>query len=86
LQAGRLRSSQPFRNFVALLELLSAQENRNNPAKQIAVILENGYEHICSKLTRMPTPRTEDIKGLSLYAQRYESTETFLSELALPLD
>ena len=27
--------------------------------------------------------RTEDIKGLILYAQRYDSTETFLSELAL---
>ena len=27
--------------------------------------------------------RAEDIRGLSLYAQRYDSTETFLSELAL---
>ena len=27
--------------------------------------------------------RAEDIRGLALYAQRYDSTETFLSELAL---
>jgi len=83
LQAGRLRSSQPFRNFVALLELLSAQENRNNPAKQIALILENGYEQYLLETYENADARTEDIKGLSLYAQRYESTETFLSELAL---
>jgi len=83
LQAGRLRSSQPFRNFVALLELLSAQENRNNPAKQISLILENGYEQYLLETYENADARTEDIKGLSLYAQRYESTETFLSELAL---
>jgi DNA helicase-2/ATP-dependent DNA helicase PcrA len=83
LQAGRLRASQPFRDFVALLELLSAQENRNNPAKQIALILENGYEQYLLETYENADARTEDIKGLSLYAQRYESTETFLSELAL---
>ena len=83
LQAGRLRSSQPFRDFVALLELLSAQENRNNPAKQIALILENGYEQYLLENCENADARTEDIKGLSLYAQRYDSTETFLSELAL---
>ena len=83
LQAGRLRSSQPFRHFVALLELLSAQENRNNPAKQISLILENGYEQYLLETYENADARTEDIKGLSLYAQRYESTETFLSELAL---
>jgi DNA helicase-2/ATP-dependent DNA helicase PcrA len=83
LQAGRLRSSQPFRDFVVLLELLSAQENRNNPAKQIALILENGYEQYLLETYENADARSEDIKGLSLYAQRYESTETFLSELAL---
>jgi DNA helicase-2/ATP-dependent DNA helicase PcrA len=83
MQAGRLRSSQPFRDFVALLELLSAQENRNNPAKQIALILENGYEQYLLENYENADARNEDIKGLSLYAQRYESTETFLSELAL---
>jgi DNA helicase-2/ATP-dependent DNA helicase PcrA len=90
LTVGLLRSlpasrgrSQPFRDFVALLELLSAQENRNNPAKQIALILENGYEQYLLEAYENADARTEDIKGLSLYAQRYESTETFLSELAL---
>ena len=83
LQSGRLRSSQPFRDFVALLELLSSQDNRNNPAKQIALILENGYEQYLLETYENADARTEDIKGLALYAQRYDSTETFLSELAL---
>ena len=83
LHVGRLHSSQPFRDFVALLELLSSQENRNNPAKQIALILENGYEQYLLENYENADARSEDIKGLSLYAQRYDSTETFLSELAL---
>ena len=83
LQAGRLRSSQPFKDFIALLELLSAQENRNSPSKQIALILENGYEQYLLENHENADARTEDIKGLILYAQRYDSTETFLSELAL---
>ena len=83
MQAGRLRTSQPFRDFVALLELLTAQENRNNPARQIALILENGYEQYLLETYENADARTEDIKGLALYAQRYDSTEMFLSELAL---
>ena len=80
---ARLRSSAPFRDFLILLELLSAQENRNNPSKQIALILEHGYERYLQENYENAETRAEDIRGLSLYAQRYDSTETFLSELAL---
>lgn len=79
----RLRSSQPFRNFIILLEMLTLQENRNNPSKQIALILEHGYEQYLQENFENAETRAEDIRGLSLYAQRYDSTETFLSELAL---
>jgi DNA helicase II / ATP-dependent DNA helicase PcrA len=80
---ARLRSSTPFRDFLVLLELLSAQENRNNPSKQIALILEHGYERYLQENHENAETRAEDIRGLSMYAQRYDSTETFLSELAL---
>ncbi|MEQ1763571.1 MAG: ATP-dependent helicase [Pyrinomonadaceae bacterium] len=79
----RLRSSAPFRNFIILLEMLSSQENRNNPSKQISLILEHGYESHLQENYENADSRTEDIRGLSMYAQRYDSTETFLSELAL---
>ncbi len=79
----RLRTSGPFRNFIVLLELLSSQENRNNPSKQISLILEHGYEAYLQENYENADSRAEDIRGLSMYAQRYDSTETFLSELAL---
>lgn len=79
----RLRTSGPFRDFIVLLELLSSQENRNNPSKQISLILEHGYEAYLQENFENADSRAEDIRGLSLYAQRYDSTETFLSELAL---
>jgi DNA helicase-2/ATP-dependent DNA helicase PcrA len=83
VQAGRLRSNAPWRNFVVLLELLVADENRNNPAKQIELILLHGYEQYLQENYENAEGRAEDIKGLSAFAQRYKSTEDFLSELAL---
>ncbi|MDI1242865.1 MAG: ATP-dependent helicase [bacterium] len=79
----RLRSSEPFRKFIILLELLSSQENRNDPSKQISLILEHGYDAYLQENYENADSRAEDIRGLSMYAQRYDSTETFLSELAL---
>ncbi len=82
LQAGRLRS-QPWQNFVSLLENLVSDENRNNPARQIDLILTSGYEQYLQENYENADARVEDIKGLSLFAQRYDTTEDFLSELAL---
>ena len=82
-QAGRLRSSQAWADFVKLLEMLVAEENRNNPAKQIELVLTNGYEQYLAENYENAESRAEDIRGLALYANRYTSTEDFLSELAL---
>jgi DNA helicase-2/ATP-dependent DNA helicase PcrA len=79
----KLRDKATWRSFVDLLELISSQENRDKPSKQIALILENGYEQYLLENYENADARAEDIKGLALYAQRYDSTETFLSELAL---
>ena len=83
LQAGRLRSSQPLKDFIELLELLTAQENRNNPTKQIELILSHGHESYLQENYENADARIEDIKGLAAFAARYRSTEEFLSELAL---
>jgi len=82
-QMARLRTSKTWQDFVALLELLVSPEYRGQPAKQIALILERGYEQYLLENYENADSRAEDIRGLALYAQRYESTETFLSELAL---
>jgi len=82
-QTARLRSSQSWKNFILLLEMLVQQENRNNPAKQIELILTHGYERYLQENYENADLRIEDLKGLAAYATRYKSTEDFLSELAL---
>jgi DNA helicase-2/ATP-dependent DNA helicase PcrA len=79
----KLRDKESWRSFVQLLELLIADENRNRPAKQIELILTNGYEQYLQENYENAESRAEDIRGLALYANRYDSTEDFLSELAL---
>ncbi|MGE3466120.1 MAG: ATP-dependent helicase [Pyrinomonadaceae bacterium] len=80
---GRLRSSRNWKHFIVLLEMLVQQENRNNPAKQIELVLTHGYEQYLQENYENADVRLEDLKGLAAYAARYRSTEDLLSELAL---
>lgn len=80
---SKLQSKQPWQEFVKLLENLVSDENRNNPAKQIELILTGGYEQYLQENYENAEARLEDIRQLALYASRYETTESFLSELAL---
>lgn len=82
-QTGRLRSSQPWKDFVRLIELLVSTEHRGNPSKQITLILENGYEQYLQENFENADLRMEDLRGLAQFANRYSSTEDFLAELAL---
>jgi DNA helicase-2/ATP-dependent DNA helicase PcrA len=79
----RLRSGQAWQDFVTLIELLVAEQNRDRPAKQIEIIMTNGYEQYLQENYENAESRAEDIRGLALYANRYSSTDDFLSELAL---
>jgi DNA helicase-2/ATP-dependent DNA helicase PcrA len=81
--SSRLRDSRSWQDFVPLLEMLIAEENRDRPAKQIELILTNGYEQYLQENYENAESRAEDIRGLALYANRYNSTEEFLSELTL---
>ncbi|MBS1796903.1 MAG: ATP-dependent helicase [Acidobacteria bacterium] len=62
---------------------MTTDENRNNPAKQIELVLTNGYEQHLHETFENAEARLEDLRQLALYASRYASTEDFLSELAL---
>ncbi len=77
------RSKNNWRDFVELLEKITSDENRKNPAKQIELILTNGYEQYLEENYENAEARLEDLRGLAVYASRYDSTEDFLSELAL---
>lgn len=72
-----------WQNFVKLLTELTTDETRNQPAKQIEIILASGYEEHLQATYENFEARLEDLKQLGLYAARYDSTESFLSELAL---
>lgn len=80
---NKLQSKQPWQDFIKLLEILTNDENRNNPAKQIELVLTSGYEQHLQETFENAEARLEDLRQLALYASRYTSTEDFLSELAL---
>ncbi len=70
-------------NLIILLETLVSDEYRGRPAKQIGHIVESGYEQYLQENFENAEARLEDIRGLAQFAQRYETTEAMLSELAL---
>jgi DNA helicase-2/ATP-dependent DNA helicase PcrA len=80
---ANIRTKPAWTKFVELLEMLVADENRDNPTKQIGIILANGYEQYLQENYENAEARMEDLRGLAAFAQRYDSTESFLSELAL---
>src|SRR5215210_426870 len=67
------RSANNWKAFIELLELLVRDENRNNPAKQIELILTNGYEQHLQETFENAESRLEDLRQLALYASRYDS-------------
>jgi DNA helicase II / ATP-dependent DNA helicase PcrA len=77
------RSLTAWQNFIKLLDNLVSDENRNQPSKQIELILTSGYEQHLQETYENAEMRAEDLRQLALYASRYETTEAFLSELAL---
>ncbi len=81
--AVRPRAKIAWAKFIGLLENLTRDENRNNPAKQIELILSSGYEEHLNATYENADARLEDLQGLAMYSQKYDSTEDFLSELAL---
>ena len=77
------RAKGAWTKFVELLENLTTDSNRNNPSKQIELILSSGYEEHLNATYENADARLEDLQGLAAYSQKYDSTEDFLSELAL---
>jgi DNA helicase-2/ATP-dependent DNA helicase PcrA len=77
------RAGAAWREFAQLLDRLVSPDNIDQPAKQIALILETGYEEYLENTYENSDLRAEDLRQLSNYAARFGTTEEFLSELAL---
>ncbi|MGE0127419.1 MAG: ATP-dependent helicase [Blastocatellales bacterium] len=72
-----------WREFAELIKNLTAPETVNNPAKQIELILERGYIEYLQASYENAEAREEDLSQLAKFAERFETTGAFLSELAL---
>jgi DNA helicase II / ATP-dependent DNA helicase PcrA len=81
--SAALRKKTSWQEFAALVEALAADDVRSHPARQIELILSRFYEQHAQETFENAEARLEDIRQLALYASRYDSTERFLSELAL---
>ncbi|MGA9997946.1 MAG: ATP-dependent helicase [Pyrinomonadaceae bacterium] len=77
------RRGSSWKDFISLLETLVQDENRQNPARQIEMILERGYSEYLAGNYENAEARQEDLQQLARYSARFNSTEDFLAELAL---
>jgi DNA helicase-2/ATP-dependent DNA helicase PcrA len=72
-----------WREFAELIKELIAPETINNPAKQIELVLERGYVEYLQANYENAEAREEDLRQLAKFAERFDATDAFLSELAL---
>ena len=82
-QAAPRTRSNGWTDFLALVEALVNDENRQNPARQVELILARGYEAYMANTYENAEARLEDLRQLARYSARFASTEEFLGELAL---
>ncbi len=72
-----------WQEFAELVKELTAPETINAPAKQIESVLARGYIEYLQENYENADAREEDLRQLANFAQRFETTDAFLSELAL---
>jgi len=72
-----------WRDFSQLIRELTMPETIDSPAKQIELILASGYQEYLQDNYENAEAREEDLRQLANFAGRFETTESFLSELAL---
>jgi DNA helicase II / ATP-dependent DNA helicase PcrA len=72
-----------WREFAQLIKALTEPDTLNQPARQMALILERGYIEYLQANYENAEAREEDLRQLANFAARFETTESFLSELAL---
>jgi DNA helicase-2/ATP-dependent DNA helicase PcrA len=77
------RAGLAWRDFVGLLWRLSGPNSDHKPSTMIDTVLVCGYEEHLRKEYENADMRVEDLRQLAAYATSFESTEAFLSDLAL---
>jgi len=77
------RARDGWERFRSLIREMLMNELYTDPSKAIEYILRHGYDEYLKNTYENFTDRHDDIEQLVIYASNYNSTEEFLSELAL---
>jgi len=77
------KSLEGFDRFLDLMKSLSGENFLSRPAEAIEHILRYGYEDYLYSSYPNAEARIEDIQQMTRYALRYDSLETFLSDMTL---
>jgi DNA helicase-2/ATP-dependent DNA helicase PcrA len=77
------KSLEGFNRFLDLMRSLSGENFLSRPAGAVEHILRHGYEDYLYSTYPNAEMRIEDIQQMMRYALRYDSMETFLSDMTL---
>jgi DNA helicase-2/ATP-dependent DNA helicase PcrA len=77
------KSLEGFDRFLDLMQSLSGENFLSRPAEAIEHVLRYGYEDYLYSSYPNAEARIEDIQQMTRYALRYDSLETFLSDMTL---
>ena len=77
------RAKPGVEKFSNILSRMGERDIKDQPAEQIRVLLDGGYNDYLRKAYPMPDERIAEIEQLADYAMGFTDTEAFLSELML---
>lgn len=77
------KTAVAWAQFVATMAQLEAPELRNQVARMISLVIEASYEEYLEQNYANSDSRLDDLEQLAVFAQRFESIEEFLTQLAL---
>jgi len=77
------KTAAAWAQFTATVAQCEADDTRNNPARLIRLVVEADYEDYLKATYENPRNRLDDLEQLANYAQQFNSTAEFLSQLAL---
>ena len=70
-------------NLATVVAQIEVPSVRKSPAKMLRLIIEGGYEDYLQETYTNYSSRLEDLEQLANFAQQFQSTEEFLSQLSL---
>jgi DNA helicase-2/ATP-dependent DNA helicase PcrA len=77
------KAAEDFSRFLDLITMLKEERHRSAPSVAVDCALSNGYEEYLHSAYADAEMRIEDIEQMSRFALRYDSLETFMSDIAL---